>query len=330
MTNPTDIHRQIQNLRKMHVPNERDAGVRKQLLRLLEVDADGEILSVPCRFTNGKETRGIAVVEPAGGGKTTAISTVLRSIPCLAMNPETEYPRYLELQVPSPATLKNVGLAILSATGLTGVSERTKVWEIWGTVRYRLGVLGISVLWLDEAQDLIMARSAIEAESTLRMIKSLMQGENAVIPILSGTERLSEMTSFDPQVSRRFSIIKPQELRHGIDEANLQGLICEYCRIVDLTPNLPEDLTARLILASRHRFGRAIENIINAIECALEDKLRALTQDHFAEAWGMQEGCDPDENVFWVSDWMSICLDKGAEEYEVARTKRQQKKLERI
>jgi len=66
MTNPTDIHRQIQNLRKMHVPDERDAGVRKQLLRLLEVDADGEILSVPCRFTNGKQTRGIAVVEPAG------------------------------------------------------------------------------------------------------------------------------------------------------------------------------------------------------------------------------------------------------------------------
>ena len=93
--------------------------------------------------------------------------------------------------MPSPATLKSVGLAILSATGLTGVSERTKVWEIWGTVRYRFGVLGISVLWLDEAQDLIMARSAIEAESTLRMIKSLMQGENAVIPILSGTERLS-------------------------------------------------------------------------------------------------------------------------------------------
>ena len=330
MSNSMNTHQQIQKLRKMHVPNERDADVRKHLLRLFEIDNCGEPSCVPCRFTNGKETRGIAVIEPAGGGKTTAISAVLRSMPFLARNPETEFPRYLELQVPSPATLKSVGMAILSATGLTGVSERSRVWEIWNTVRHRLGVLGISVLWLDEAQDLIMATSAGEGEKTLRMIKSMMQGDNAVIPILSGTERLSEMTNYDPQVRRRFSVIQPKNLQHGVDEANLRGLIEAYSDIVDLRVEIPDDLPARLILASRQRFGRAVENIINAIECSLGDGANALVLDHFAEAWGMQEGCEPDQNVFWAPDWLSIRLDQGAEEYEAARTKRQQKKLERV
>jgi hypothetical protein len=320
----------IQELRGLLIPNERDAEVRKHLIRLLEVDGDGNLTPVPFRFNKLGETRGIAVIEPAGGGKTTAITTVLRTMAVLAVNPETNRPRYLELQVPSPATLKSVGLAILEATGLTGVSERTRVWEIWNTVRYRLGLLGISVLWLDEAQDLVMAKSASETETTLRMIKSLMLGENAVIPILSGTQRLSEMTSFDPQVSRRFSMIVPRDLQRGTDEANLRGLITAYCDIPKLRVHISDDLPARLITASRHRFGRAVENIVNAIECSLEDGDEALTVDHFAEAWAMQEGCNPDDNVFLVDDWLSIPLDQGAQDYETARTKRQHKKLERV
>ena len=44
----------------------------------------------------------------------------------------------------------------------------------------------------------------------------------------------------------------------------------------------------------------------------------------------MQEACDPDANIFLSEYWLSIQLDKGAEEYEEARTKRQKKKLEKV
>ena len=224
----TPAHR-VQMLRDMHVPNERDIMLAKHLTRLFAVDAEGNTTPVPTRYAAGKETRGIVVVEAAGGGKTTSIRKVLADAPFLQENPETGQPRYLEIQVPNPATLKSVGLAILHATGMTGVSEKTTSWEIWRVVRHRLGLMGISVLWLDEAQDLVMAQSANDTENTLRMIKSLMQGHHAVIPILSGTQRLAEMTSFDPQVSRRFTKIAPPDLEHGVHDENLHGLIEGYC-----------------------------------------------------------------------------------------------------
>lgn len=320
---------QIQTLRAMHIPTERDDEIEKHLLRLFDVDGTGNVTPVPCRYAAGKETRGILVVEAAGGGKTTTIRKFLSEASFLKENPETGLPRYLEIQVPNPATLKSVGIAILAAMDMKGVSEKATAWEIWNVVRHRLGLMGIKVLWLDEAQDLVMAQSANETENTLRMIKSLMQGEHAVIPILSGTQRLAELASFDPQVSRRFSKIASPDLEHGAHDENLLGLIDAYCEEAGLKIDLPGDLPARLITASRHRFGRAVETIINAIECALWEQAPTLTMEHFAEAWAMQEGCEPSANIFGVNDWLSIPLDKGAAEYEEARTQRQMKKVAR-
>ncbi len=329
MTLATNPALQVQSLRGMHIPTERDEAIEKHFHRLFEVDEMGNTTHLPTRYAAVKETRGILVVEAAGSGKTTSLRKHLTETTFLKENPETGLPRYLEIQVPSPATLKSVGIAILAATGMKGISEKTTAWEIWNVVRHRIGLMGITVIWLDEAQDLVMAQSANETENTLRMIKSLMQGEHAVIPILSGTQRLAELTSFDPQVSRRFSKITPSDLEHGVHDENLLGLIEAYCEEVALRTDLPGDLPARLITASRHRFGRAVETIINAIECALWEPSPTLTMEHFVEAWAMQEGCAPSANIFEVNDWLSIPLDKGAEEYEEARTKRQRKKVER-
>ena len=285
---------------------------------------------MPCRYTAGQETRGVILIEESGGGKTTTVRTILQEAQFLAHNPETGEPRYLEIQVPSPATLKSVGLAVLEALGVEHVSTNARVWEMWKVVKHRLGVAGICVLWLDEAQDLIMSRSVNETEDSLRMIKSLMQGDNAVIPVLSGTRRLGEVAAFDPQVSRRFTKIMPSNLQHGVDEAGLISVVEYYCAEVSIQARVDANLMARLITASRHRFGRCIDTTINAIECALWDGDKTLSVDHFAEAWAMQEGCDPSENVFLSDHWLSVHLDAGAEEYDEARTKRQKKKLEKV
>jgi hypothetical protein len=326
----TSAAAQIQKLREIHIPSERDRELKKHLYRLFEVDSSGEMTSVPCRYTAGQETRGVILIEKPGGGKTTAVRTMLHEAQFLAHNPDTGAPRYLEIQVPSPATLKSVGLAILAALGVDTVTQNAKLWFIWKTVSQRLSVAGIRVLWLDEAQDLIMARSANDTETSLRMIKSLMQGEHAVIPILSGTERLAEVAALDPQVSRRFTKIVPSNLQHGVDEVGLISLVEYYCEEVSIKARVNADVMARLITASRHRFGRGIDTIINAIECALWEDDKILTIDHFAEAWAMQEGCDPSANVFLSDHWLSIPLEAGAEEYDEARTKRQKKKLEKV
>ena len=280
----TSAAAQIQKLREIHIPSERDRELKKHLYRLFEVDSSGEMTSVPCRYTAGQETRGVILIEKPGGGKTTAVRTMLQEAQFLAHNPDTGAPRYLEIQVPSPATLKSVGLTILGALGVETVSKNAKLWDIWKTVSQRLAIAGIRVLWLDEAQDLIMARSASDTETSLRMIKSLMQGEHAVIPILSGTDRLAEVAALDPQVSRRFTKIVPSNLQHGVDEVGLISLVEYYCEEAAIKARVNADVMARLITASRHRFGRGIDTIINAIECALWEEDKILTVDCLTSA----------------------------------------------
>ena len=133
---------QMKELRDINIPTERDHNLKKHLYRLFEVDSEGEMTSVPCRYTAGQETRGVILIEESGGGKTTAVRTILQEAQFLALNPETGEPRYLEIQVPSPATLKSVGLAVLEALGVKHVGVNATVWEVWKTVKWRLGEQG--------------------------------------------------------------------------------------------------------------------------------------------------------------------------------------------
>ena len=116
----SELAARMAELRRLHVPTDRDAAVRAQLARLLEIDAGGA--PVPVRHAGGLETRGVALIDGAGGGKTTCIGRALATDP--ALSPPGGAPRHLHAQVPSPATLKSLGLEILKATGFTDVAER--------------------------------------------------------------------------------------------------------------------------------------------------------------------------------------------------------------
>ena len=319
----------LATLRGHHISTERDEEILRQLNRLLKHDDEGSLIAEPMRFTGNLETRGIALIEGSGSGKTTAVDRVLSTHPALKPTSAGDPPKFLRIQVPSPATLKSLGREVLKATGLVDVSPRASAWEIWGVVRHRLALLGIVVLWFDEAHDMFLSGSAREIDDMLKMLKSLMQNESAVIPILSGTQRLAEITRFDEQVNRRLTKVVPKPLCQGVDDGPLYSMIEEYCAEVGLKPELDDTLALRLIRASRHRFGRAIETIINAIESALEEGAQVLTWEHFATAWGMQEGCDWEQNVFAATDWAAIELDTDAENFEAERTKRQTRQVGR-
>lgn len=317
----------VSTLRAIHLSTDRDAKLAEQLDRLLQADAAGRRVAAPVRFAAGLETRGIAFIEPPGGGKTTAIRRALLRRP--ELNPPGGRPLHLHVQVPSPATLKSLGVEILAQTGLESVSERAKVWEIWRGVRGRLAALGIVVLWIDEAQDLFLSRSAREIDDMLKMLKSLMQGDDAVVLILSGTERLGEITSYDPQVDRRVVKIVPDALTIGAHEERLTKLVADYAAKAGLALDWSDVLSSRLIHAGRGRFGRIVETIVNAVERALDDGDATLVVDHFAEVWCAQEGCAWHDCVFVSPNWATSPLDLRAAEFDAARTERQRKQLGR-
>jgi hypothetical protein len=314
-------------LRDIHVETERDDEIRAQLRRLLKVDSDGTLTPMPVRFTAKLETNGILLIEPTGGGKTTAIAEVLKGFDVLGINAETGAPRVVQCSVENPATQKSLAIGILRELGIPRVSDRETAWTLFDMVRRRVQATGATVLWIDEAHDLFLSKSAREIEDTVKNLKSLMRGSAAVILILSGTERLAEITSYDSQIDRRFTKIVPKDLVIGTDNVALDGIIRDYCERAGVTFNPDGSVVSRLIHASRNRFGRAVETTINAIEQALLDGDAILERQHFAEAWAMKEATPWDRNIFVAEAWRSIELDVQAKAFEAARTARQLRRL---
>jgi hypothetical protein len=324
-----EVFKTMNYLRSQHIVTERDQIFEAQLHRQFEVE-NGQMTHEPVRYTGGTETNGIAFIEGSGGGKTTAIIEVLRNFEPLALNSETGEPRYLHVKVEAPATLRSLGVAILAKLDAVGVAERTKVYDVWNMVRFRLARRGVTLLWLDEAHDLFRSAASAETHNMFRMLKGLMQGDHPVVLVLSGTERLSAITSIDPQVSRRFTKIRPKPLAFGVDNARIKSLVEGYAARASLQVAFDGDNINRLIYGSRYRFGRCVVCILEAIECALMDDADVLEAKHFEDAWAQREGCDVDENVFSAVEWQAIKLADEGEEVEmrtIVRTKAKRKKV---
>lgn len=322
MPNPSETLRILQDLRKLRIDTPRNAAFLSHLDRLLCRDEDGRLLPEPLRFSANRETRGVLVIDGPGGGKTTLIARVLERHPALG-GVAGGGARYLEASVPSPATLKSMAGILLHRSGYPVITTNREVWSLWETLRARLKALGYTVLWIDEAHDLFCA----DRNLILRALKALMQGEEAVIVILSGTERLREIIRSDPQVQRRFSTLNLPPVSEATDGANFRQVIEHYCRIAGLEAPRETDLIPRLFHGARYRFGRGVETIIGAIERALEGNASQLDIDHFAEFWAMQEGCDLGGNVFLAPHWRQIDpdLDEGNNLPVTTRVRRRKK-----
>ena len=106
-------------------------------------------------------------------------------------------------------------------------SKNTRLWRATipltdhglGLVRSRLKMLGTVVLWIDEAHDLFRAGKAIE--DILKVLKSVMQGDGAVILVLTGVDILWQMASYDDQVKRRFSKVTLPPISASTHEKSL-------------------------------------------------------------------------------------------------------------
>jgi type II secretory pathway predicted ATPase ExeA len=293
------------SIRALHVRTDADTDFKDHLDRLLDRDADGRSIPKPVHFGPTGETRGILVVDAPGSGKTTVVSRGLRKHPAFTGRRGAMAP-YLISSVPTEPSLKSMAHVLLAAAGYTLERSRRNTWELFEQLRALMARNGQVVLWIDEAHDLFCR----DQDKILRATKSLMQNEGSVIVILSGTERLREVVASDPQVQRRFSVIRPRPLNLSVDHGTLLQILEDFCKRAGLTPAFDETLVPRLVLASRERFGRAVEMMGNAVEQALLEGDKELSSWHFGLAWGMQEGPDAATNPFMVDDWRRFDPDR--------------------
>jgi len=295
---PAEIETAIEKLSNNHVVTDREEQLQLVFERLFV--GEGK-LATPRLFSNGLETRGIAVVGDPGSGKTELISKFFERHPLFDLRTGIEIARCIHVTVPNPATIKSVGLELLKALGYPEISDRRERWAIWDIVKYRLHSFGVQVLWIDEAHDLYASCSAREQSDLLKTLKSLMQGEHAVVVILSGTKLVADLLAVDRQVGRRFSQVHLPPISFTSDGESLSHLLSTYCERVGLIAEVDDDLIQSLIFAAHDQFGLAIEISIGAIEMALRSGHSSLTKRDFVEYWSMQEGCSLEGNIFWTN-----------------------------
>lgn len=306
-------------VRDLHIGLDLDLEATMHIKRLLARDEEGNLLPKARRLTRTGETRGMMLVGAPGSGKSHLMDRTLTKMGSVFERTAETRP-LIACPVPSPATFKSMTLALLDESGFEGANPRQEAWSLWQTFRHRVSVLGTAVVWIDEAQDLFCA----DRKLILRALKSLMQGDNAVAVVLSGTEELAEVIRSDAQVKRRFTSMVLPELAEPIHGDMYRTVMADYCGRVRLEPPVEADLIGRVFHGARYRFGRAIELLLLAMEFAIEQDDEYLTIDHFASAYAMNEACPASENVFYAGNYH--ILDPDAEDDAKAPRSRRKRK----
>jgi hypothetical protein len=248
------------------------------------------------------------VIDGPGGGKSTMLQRGLSRHPAFAECADGAH-LYIGATVPNPATLKSMSDHLLALTGYPSTHWRREVWSKLDMLKPRFLMLNTAALWIDEAHDLFCA----DKDLILRAVKSLMQGESAVIVILSGTDKLAEIVRSDPQVQRRFSTLVLPPVDADSDRDDILASVAAHCEIAGLEEPVEADLIDRLVHAARRRFGLCIEYSIMAIEQALQQGADHLDMHHFAAAWSLLEDNEAARNVFLADDWWQIDPDRASE-----------------
>jgi hypothetical protein len=179
-------------------------------------------------------------------------------------------------------------------------------------VRHRIAILGVTVIWIDEAHDLLNQKSPHETADMLKMLKSLMQGPAAVVVVLSGVPSLRNVIAQDQQVARRFSKLAIPPVSVAVDGELLDRAMRGYCRFAGVAHPAERERMLRIVHAGRGRLGRCLELMIGALDVAVGERAAQLGQQHFAQFFAAQEGCDPAGNVFLSPRWSSLTLDAAA------------------
>lgn len=215
------------------------------------------------------------------------------------------------LQVPSPATMKFVGTAVLQAAGYP-LSRDKSASTIWDMVRQQLMFRQTLFLHLDEAQDLTRFQTENERRSVVNTLKSLMENSRWPVGlILSGMPEFKTIINQDPQLARRLYPVEIDRLNEFRNVGGVINLVQRYAGRAGIGVN--EDLSGenfaqRLIHAADYEFGLMAELVVQAITMALSrDGLDArLSLSHFADVFHMRSAAVDGLNPFIAEDFRRI------------------------
>ena len=300
------VRNTIQNLRGAYVPTAAYEKLRTLFEEQLEQRradlSDGIVGNV----------RGIVLVGASGSGKTSAMRELVRkSAPLLRTDPGEEVCEIIREQVPSPATMKFVGAAVLRSLGYPYSGEKQGP-AIWDQVKVQLQLRQTLFLHLDEAQDLARYQTDKERQAVVNTLKSIM--ENSIWPtslILSGMPDLKKIVNQDPQLGRRLLPVQIDRLHAIRDVRKVLAIVRKYAdrgQVEATTSVQNENFARRLMHAADYQFGLMAEIAVQALTTALmTDGMDArLTIDDFAKVYRNRTAAIDAYNPFVAEDFARI------------------------
>jgi len=274
------------------------------LKEILETDRDGNLTAVPQRNGLIQEVRGLLTYGETRDGKSALLARNLIRQPSIGLSYGTGQGRALYIKTPPDASLKGVAMHILKTTGYPDVNERLRTHQVWDAVVHRLQMRKFSILWLDEAHH--MFEHSGEVKAVLRRLKNLMQGDQAILLILSGIPSLDEIVRKDSETSERLIRLRLGALKGANEQAELLRFLKNCAKLIHLT--LPDDpyLMDRLNFANRGSLGLIVETTYAAMGRAMRRGDRVVTLDDFAKCADRKRGYSDHDSPFEPGDWPSI------------------------
>lgn len=286
---PLNVPRRVIALRKTFVTTPTFTLLRTEFERLLAL-RQAEIAAGIVG-----EARSIAVIGASGSGKSTLVARLLSTTPGLVVDDADGRCDVISLRIPSPATLKSVGRAILEALGFPLKRERTAD-AIWEMVRAFLQERRVLFLHLDEAQDIAGHQTEREKQAVINTLKTLMQHRHWPVGlILSGMPSLQETLNMDGQLARRVTPIGIPRLSPLVDTPLVTHMLEFYTREAGVAcpsggaaqgpgPAPRPRRRPRVRPADRDHHRRASGGDAgrggSAVDRALRDRLRATVRLH--------------------------------------------------
>ncbi|SEQ86635.1 Predicted ATPase [Loktanella sp. DSM 29012] len=270
-------------IRTRYMKNQRDEQLLDVLEEALNFPRDANQRATPARFGRHKETRGIIVTAPSGEGKTTLLDRNLAELPGLGFY-DGHAGNVLMVTVNPDATLKGLAISILSETGYDVDPTKIQVAPAWEMVSHRMNMLGTSVLWIDEAHHLLTSGPGRDAATALRRLKSMLQGEHAIVVVLSGISKLAELLGRDEETNRRFFKLSLGPVRTTGERAKLERFIQALIHHSGIEPVDDPQFSDRLLAASNGSLGNAIDLVARCISRATDKGDACLELRHFRRA----------------------------------------------
>lgn len=254
------------------------------------------------------------VTGPSGAGKTEAVERLLRSHP--ALQPvQTSYGtvrRYVSISLTGYAIPRIVAQNIMAAAGPSpGKKGQGDAWNQLSTVLMKRGV---SLVHIDETQHIVKDKDSDSANEELaNAIKGVSNSPTwPVAFVLSGLPRILKLPFDDEQFERRYRWVEFPDLDMDRERMLVVRILRKLTEAIGMSVgNMPDtDLPERIAHASRNRYARVCEGIVEAIHhaLALDPDATELTREHFSQAWTNQTRAAGVKlyNPFIVDDWTSV------------------------